>query len=63
MKQGVIQKPTRVRIRKHPTPDDKKTRVFEFIDRTRLSLPEAKKPIEIAKFTIALKKALKGGEK
>lgn len=63
LKEGVIQKPTRVRIRKYPPPEDKKSRAFEFGDRTSLSLPEAKKPTEIAKFAIALKKALKGDKK
>ena len=63
LKQGVIQKPTRVRIRKHPSPEDKTKRAFEFGDRTSLSLPEAKKPTEIAKFAKALKEALKGDEK
>jgi len=63
LKQGVIQKPTRVRIRKHPPPKDKTKRAFEFGDRTSLSLPEAKKPTKIAEFAIALKKALKGDEK
>lgn len=63
LKQGVIQKPTRVRIRKHPPPRDKTKRAFEFGDRTSLRLPKAKKPAEIAKFAIALKKSLKGDEK
>ena len=60
---GVVQKSTRVRIRKHLPPEDKTKRTFEFGDRTSLSLPETKKPTEIAKFAIALKKALKGDEK
>jgi heterodisulfide reductase subunit C len=63
LKEGVIQKPTRIRIRKHPPLEDKKSRAFEFIDRASLNLPKAKKPTEIAKFAIALKKALEGGEK
>jgi heterodisulfide reductase subunit C len=63
LKEGVIQKPIRVRTRKYPPPEGKKTRAFEFADRASLSLPEAKKPTEIAKFAIALKKALKGDEK
>jgi heterodisulfide reductase subunit C len=63
LKEGVIQKPTRVRIRKHPPPEDKKSRAFEFGDRALLNLPEPKKPKEIDKFAIALKKALKGDEK
>jgi heterodisulfide reductase subunit C len=63
LKEGVIQKPTRVRIRKYSLPEDKKSRAFEFGDRASLSLPEVKKPLEIAKFAIALKKALKGDEK
>lgn len=63
LKDGAIQKPTRVRIRKYPLPEDKTTRVFEFGDRTSLSLPKAGKPDEIAKFAIALKKALKGDKK
>jgi heterodisulfide reductase subunit C len=63
LKEGITQKPTRVRIRKHPPPEDKTTRAFEFGDRTSLSLPKAKKPTEIAEFASALKKALKGAEK
>jgi heterodisulfide reductase subunit C len=63
LKEGIIQKPTRVRIRKHPPPENKTKRAFEFVDRTSLSLPEAKKPTKIAEFAIALKKALKGDEK
>jgi heterodisulfide reductase subunit C len=63
LKEGVIQKPTRVRIRKHPPLEDKKLRAFEFGDRASLRLPEIKKPPEVAKFAIALRKALKGDEK
>ncbi len=63
LKEGVIQKPTRVRIRKHPLPEDKTKRAFEFGDRASLSLPEANKPTKIAEFAIALKKALQGDEK
>ena len=63
LKEGVIQKPTRVKIRKHSSPEDHTNRAFEFVGRTSLSLPEAKKPIEIEKFAISLKKALKGDEK
>ena len=63
LKRGVIQKPTRVRIRKHPPPTDETERAFEFGDRTSLSLPKTKKPDEISKFAGAFKKALKGAEK
>jgi heterodisulfide reductase subunit C len=63
LKDGVVQKPRRVRIRKHPPSESKRTKTFEFGDRASLSLPKAKKPHEIAKFAIALKKALKGDEK
>ncbi len=63
LNEGIIQKPTRVRIRKYPPPKDKTKRHFEFGDRTSLSLPEAKKPTEIAEFTIAFRKALKGDKK
>jgi heterodisulfide reductase subunit C len=63
LKEGIIQKPTRVKIWKCPPPEDKTKRPFEFGDRTSLSLPEANKPTAIAEFAIALKKALKGDEK
>jgi heterodisulfide reductase subunit C len=63
LKEGIIQKPTRVKIRKQPSSEGEKSRVFEFGDRASLKLPEAKKPTEIAKFATALKKALKGDEK
>ena len=33
LKEGVIQKPTRVRIRKHSSPEEKTNRAFEFVDR------------------------------
>ncbi len=62
-KEGVIQKPTRVRIRKNLLPKDKTKTAFEYGDRTILSLPEANKPTKIAEFAIAFKKALKGDEK
>lgn len=62
LKEGIIQKPIKVKIRKYPPPKDK-TRPFEFVNRSFLSLPEAKKPTAIAEFAIALKKALKGDEK
>jgi heterodisulfide reductase subunit C len=63
LKEGSIQKPTRVRIRKHLSPDDKTKRAFEFADRNSLNLTEVKKPTKSAEFAIALKKALKGDEK
>jgi heterodisulfide reductase subunit C len=63
LEQGIIQKPTKVRIRIHPPPEDKTKRAFDYGDRASLNLPEAKKPTKIAEFAIALKKALKGGEK
>lgn len=63
LKEGIIQKPTRVKIRKLPPLEDKTRRVFEFGERTSLSLPEANKPTKIVEFGIALKKALKGDKK
>ena len=63
LKDGTIQKPTRVRIRKHSSPEDKTKRAFEFADRNALSLSEVKKPTKIEEFAIALKKALKGDDK
>ena len=63
LKEGAIQKPTRVRIRKNSTEEDKTKRNFEFADRNSLNLTEVKKSSKIAEFTIALKKALKGEEK
>jgi heterodisulfide reductase subunit C len=63
LKEGIIQKPTKVRVQKYKDPRDKTKRHFEFHDRTSLNLGEAKKPIEIKEFTIALKKALKGDKK
>ena len=63
LKEGIIQKPTKVRVQKYPPPDDKTKKHFEFCDRKSLNLPETKKSIEIEKFAIALKKALKGDRK
>ena len=62
LKEGLIQKPTKVKIRKHKSPEDKTSRAFEFGDRNTLSLPETKKPTNNT-FSIALKKALEGEEK
>lgn len=61
--EGVIQKPTRVRIRKHLPQEDATKRTFEFADRTSLNLPEIKKPAKTAEFATALKKAVKGDKK
>lgn len=63
LKNGVIQKPTRVRVWKHLPTRDTTTRDFEFRDRSSLNLPQPKKPAEMEKFAQALKKALKGEEK
>jgi heterodisulfide reductase subunit C len=63
LKEGIIQKPTKVKIQKYPLPKDKTKRHFEFCDRTSLNLPEPKKPVKIKEFNIALKTALKGERK
>ena len=60
LKEGIIQKPTRVRIRKYQLPEDKTKKPFEFGDRTTLNLPETKKPTKPAEFASALKRILNG---
>lgn len=62
LKEGTVQKATKVRIRKYPPHEDKTKKPFEFGDRASLRLPEPKKPIKIAEFAIALRKALEGDE-
>jgi heterodisulfide reductase subunit C len=63
LKEGIIKKPTKVKVQKYPPPKDKTKKHFEFCDRKSLNLPETKKSIEMEEFTNALKKALKGDKK
>ncbi len=63
LKEGLIQKPTRVRIRKYLLPEDKTKKPFEFGDRTTLNLPETKKPAKHAEFVTAVKRILEGDKK
>lgn len=63
LKNGIVQKPTRVRVWKHLPTRDTTKRDFEFRDRSSLSLSQLKKAPEMKKFAQALEKALKGDEK
>ena len=63
LKEGIIQKPTKVKVQKYPPLKDKTKKHFEFCDRKSLNLPETKKSIEMEEFTKSLKKALKGDKK